>query len=130
MTGEAPRFYGPRTPRIIMSVMVAGFWGVMAIEPGAYTSGTYAVAFRYATPREWGVALFAAGVAMAVTRAVWPVAIVGGLLAVWCAALLAAVFTGESQSPAGSFFLGGYVGLLIWGTGQPSIGGTVRRRKR
>ena len=107
-------------PRQIMATMVVAFWGHMAAWPQSYTSGTYAVVTDAAPLRWWAIAFTVSGAVMLATRpsVLAPVVAVGALLCAWLAGLLAASFTGDSQSPAGAVFVAGYVALLFWGAGR------------
>ena len=98
--------------------MVLVFFGDIAIRPGAYSSGTFAVLRDLLPLRVWGLALVAGAIAMATTRGPAAVIVTGALLASWASGLLSAVATGDSQSPAGAVWILGVVALLWWGVGR------------
>lgn len=108
--------------RRIMAAMVVAFFAHLACYPQTYTSGTYTVVDDLIPLRWWGIALAAAGTAMALTRSIHAVVAVTALLAGWVAGLVAAVATGDSQSPAGAAFIAGYVALLICNAGRTASG--------
>ncbi len=110
------------TPRRIMAVMVAVFWGDMARQPVAYSANMFIVLRGIAPMRWWGITLLVAAVIMFATRTVWPVVLMGGILCTWTVGLLAAVVSGDSEAPASSVFVVGYVLLLWWGLSRDAPG--------
>lgn len=120
MTVQARVWYWYWRPRRIMAGMVVGFWAHMASYPQQYTTATYTVVERWAGLRTWAIGFVILGAIMAATapRSIWPVVALGSLLGAWTAGLLEAVRIGLSQSPAGFWFLFGFVQMLVWGIGR------------
>lgn len=98
--------------------MVLVFFGDLAIRPDLYDSGTYTVVADLVPLRWWGIALTTAALAMIFTHGPAAIIATGTLLASWASGLLAASFTGDSQSPAGAAWILGVVALLWWGVGR------------
>lgn len=105
-------------PRRIIAGMECVFFADLARRPDDYTSGTYTV-LRDAMPlRWWGITIAVLAAVTFATRSIWPLAVMTGALLAWTCGIIAAVVTGDSQSPAGWVFQAGIITLLLWGAGR------------
>jgi xanthine/uracil permease len=110
-----------RTHRRIIAAMVFVFFADLARHPDDYDSGTYNVLRDVAPLRWWGIALAVLAAVVFATRSLPPLAVMVGGLVAWTAGLVAALFTGDSQSPAGWVFQAGIIALLFWGAGRHPV---------
>lgn len=110
-------------PRRIIAGMECVFFADIARHPDDYTSGTYNVLRDVAPLRWWGIAIAALAVATVATRSIWPLALMTGTLLAWTVGLVAAVVTGDSQSPAGWVYQAGIIALLFWAAGRHPVKG-------
>ena len=110
-----------RTPRRIIAGMEGVFFGHLALWPDGYTSGSYTVLRQVAPLRWWGIALTVLAAVVFATRSLPPLAVMAGGLVAWTAGLVAALFTGDSQSPAGWVYQAGIIALLFWGAGRHPV---------
>ena len=110
-----------RTHRRIIAAMVFVFFADIARHPDDYTSGTYTVLRQVAPLRWWGIALTVLAAVVFATRSLPPLAVMAGGLVAWTAGLVAALFTGDSQSPAGWVYQAGIIALLFWGAGRHPV---------
>ena len=112
-----------RTPRRIIAAMVLVFFADLARHPDDYTSGTYEVLRDVMPLRWWGIAIAALAAIALLTLSIWPLAAMAGALITWTLGLVAAVATGDSQSPAGWVYQAGIIALLFWGAGRHPVKG-------
>jgi hypothetical protein len=110
-------------PRRIIAAMVFVFFADLARHPDDYTSGTYTVLRDAAPLRWWGIVLAGLAVAAFFTRSLAPLAVMAGALIAWTLGLVAAVATGDSQSPMGWVYQAGIIALLFWGAGRHPVKG-------
>ena len=108
-------------PRRIIAGMECVFFADLARHPDDYTSGTYTVLADAMPLRCWGLTIAVLAAVTFATRSIWPLALMAGGLVAWTVGLVAAVVTGDSQSPAGWVFQAGIIALLFWGAGRHPV---------
>lgn len=90
----------PHNPTIIgLGVVVYG--ALLLAFPDQYVSGTYSVAFRIFSPREWAVLFLSTGLMSLAYRTAVTVAVLAALVVSWGVSLTLAVVAGDAPTLGG-----------------------------